>query len=59
LAEVALGAAALGFAGTAAAFPNAGTAADVIDSLKAEGYTVPLARLRTRRSTGAVASIRA
>jgi len=40
LAAVALGAAALGLAGTAAAFPNAGTAADVVDSLKAEGYNV-------------------
>ena len=36
----ALGAAALGLAGTAAAFPNAGTAADVVDSLKTEGYNV-------------------
>ena len=35
-----LGAAALGLAGTAAAFPNAGTAEDVVDSLKAEGYNV-------------------
>jgi hypothetical protein len=40
LASVALAAAALGLAGTAAAFPNAGTAADVIDGLKAEGYNV-------------------
>jgi hypothetical protein len=36
----ALGAAALGLAGTAAAFSNAGTAADVVDSLTAEGYNV-------------------
>jgi hypothetical protein len=36
----ALGAAALALAGTAAAFPSAGTAADVVDSLKAEGYNV-------------------
>jgi hypothetical protein len=40
LTAVALGAAALGLAGTAAAFPNAGTAADVVDSLTAEGYNV-------------------
>jgi hypothetical protein len=40
LAAVALGAAALGLAGTAAAFPNAGTAEDVVDSLEAEGYNV-------------------
>ena len=40
MAAVALGAAALGLAGTAAAFPNAGTAADVVDSLKGEGYNV-------------------
>ena len=40
LAAVALGAAALGLAGAATAFPNAGTAADVVDSLKAEGYNV-------------------
>jgi hypothetical protein len=42
LAVVALGAAALGLAGTAAAFPNAGTAADVVDSLKSEGYNVQI-----------------
>jgi hypothetical protein len=36
----AVGVAALGLAGTAAAFPNAGTAEDVVDSLKAEGYNV-------------------
>jgi len=36
----ALTGAALGLAGTAAAFPNAGTAEDVVDSLKAEGYNV-------------------
>ena len=36
----ALGAAALGLAGTAAAFPNGGTAADIVDGLKAEGYNV-------------------
>jgi hypothetical protein len=40
LASVALAAAALGLASTAAAFPNAGTAADVVDGLKAEGYNV-------------------
>ena len=40
LTAVALGAAALGLAGAAAAFPNAGTAADVVDNLKAEGYNV-------------------
>ena len=40
LAAVALGVAALGLAGTAAAFPNAGTAADVVDGLEAEGYNV-------------------
>jgi hypothetical protein len=40
LAAVALGAAALGLAGAAAAFPNAGTAADVVDGLEAEGYNV-------------------
>ena len=40
LTAAALGAAALGLAGTAAAFPNAGTAADVVDELKAEGYNV-------------------
>jgi hypothetical protein len=42
LAAVALGAMALGLAGTAVAFPNAGTAADVVDSLKAEGYNVQI-----------------
>jgi hypothetical protein len=42
LAAVALGAAALDLAGTAAAFPNAGTAADLVDSLKAEGYNVQI-----------------
>jgi hypothetical protein len=36
----ALAAAALGLAGAAGAFPNAGTAADVVDSLEAEGYNV-------------------
>ena len=40
LAAVALGAAALGLAATASAFPNAGTAADIVDNLKAEGYNV-------------------
>ena len=40
LASLALGAAALGLAGTAAAFPNAGTADIVFDDLKAEGYNV-------------------
>jgi len=40
LMAVVLGAAALGVAGTAAAFPNAGTAADVVDSLKSGGYNV-------------------
>jgi hypothetical protein len=40
LAAVALGAAALGLAGAAAAFPNAGTADIVVDDLKAEGYNV-------------------
>jgi hypothetical protein len=40
LAAVTIGAAALGLAGTAAAFPNAGTAADVVDNLKSEGYNV-------------------
>jgi hypothetical protein len=40
LASVALGVAALGLAGTATAFPNDGTAADVVDSLKSEGYNV-------------------
>jgi len=36
----AIAAAALGLAGTAAAFPNAGTAADVVSGLEAEGYNV-------------------
>ncbi|HKP42779.1 hypothetical protein [Mycobacterium sp.] len=36
----ALSAAALGLAGMAAAFPNAGTAADVVSGLKDEGYNV-------------------
>ena len=40
LTSVALGAAALALTGTAVAFPNAGTAADVVDSLKTEGYNV-------------------
>jgi hypothetical protein len=40
LASVARGAAALALAGAAAAFPNAGMAADVVDSLKTEGYNV-------------------
>jgi hypothetical protein len=40
LASVALGAAALGLAGAAVAFPNDGTAADVVDGLKSEGYNV-------------------
>jgi hypothetical protein len=40
LAAVALGAAALGLAATATAFPNAGTAEDVVSSLEAEGYNV-------------------
>ena len=39
-AAVALGAAALGLAGAAAAFPTAGTADNVVDDLKAEGYNV-------------------
>jgi hypothetical protein len=38
----ALGAAALGLAGPAAAVPNAGTAADIVDGLKAEGYNVQI-----------------
>jgi hypothetical protein len=42
LTAVALGAAALGFASTAAAFPNAGTAADVVDGLESEGYNVQI-----------------
>jgi hypothetical protein len=37
LASMALGTAALALAGAAAAFPNAGTAADVVASLKTEG----------------------
>jgi hypothetical protein len=40
LASVALGAAALALAGAAAAFPNAGTAADVVSGLKDNGYNV-------------------
>ncbi|MGX9789573.1 hypothetical protein [Mycobacterium sp. MMS18-G62] len=36
----ALAAAALSMAGAAAAFPNAGTAADVVSGLKDEGYNV-------------------
>jgi hypothetical protein len=40
LAAVALGAAALGLAGAAAAFPNAGTAEDIVNGLEAEGYNV-------------------
>jgi hypothetical protein len=40
LTAVTLGAAALGPAGAAAAFPNAETAADVVDNLTAEGYNV-------------------
>jgi hypothetical protein len=40
LASMALGAAALALAGAAAAFPNAGTAADVVASLKTGGYKV-------------------
>lgn len=35
-----LAAAALGLAGSAGAFPNSGTAADVISGLRAEGYRV-------------------
>ena len=42
LAAVALGAAGLGLAGTASAFPNTGTAADLVDSLKGEGYNVQI-----------------
>jgi hypothetical protein len=42
LAAVALGAAALGLAGVAEAFPNAGTAEDTVNSLKAEGYNVQI-----------------
>jgi len=38
----ALAGAALGLAGTAAAFPNAGTAEDVVNSLEAEGYNVQI-----------------
>jgi hypothetical protein len=38
----ALAAAALGLAGTAAAFPNAGTAEDIINGLEAEGYNVQI-----------------
>jgi hypothetical protein len=37
LASVVLGAPALALAGAAAAFPNAGTAADVVGGLKDEG----------------------
>jgi hypothetical protein len=37
-----LAAAALGLAGTAAAFPHAETAADVVDDLTAEGYNVQI-----------------
>ena len=40
LTSVALGAAALALAGAAAAFPNAGTAADVVSGLKDDGYNV-------------------
>ena len=36
----AIAAASLGLAATASAFPNAGTAADVVDSLSDEGYNV-------------------
>lgn len=36
----AIAAASLGLAATAAAFPNAGTAADVVSELKSEGYNV-------------------
>jgi hypothetical protein len=42
LAAAALGAAALGLAGTAAAFPNAGTAEDIVNGLEAEGYNVQI-----------------
>ena len=38
----ALAVAALGSAGTAAAFPNAGTVEDTVASLKSEGYRVQL-----------------
>jgi hypothetical protein len=38
----ALAAAALGLAGTAAAFPSGGSAADTVTSLEAEGYNVQL-----------------
>lgn len=38
----ALAAAALGPAGTAAAFPSSGTAADTVASLESEGYRVAL-----------------
>lgn len=37
-----LGAAALGLAATAVAVPNAGTAADIVDELKAEVYNVQI-----------------
>ena len=40
LASVALGAAALALAGATAAFPNGGTAADVVSGLKDDGYNV-------------------
>jgi hypothetical protein len=40
LAAVALGAAAVGLAGAAGAFPNAGTAEDIVNGLTAEGYNV-------------------
>jgi hypothetical protein len=40
LAAVALGAAALGLAGAAATFPNAGSAADVVSGLTDEGHNV-------------------
>ena len=42
LTACALAAAALGVAGTAAAFPNAGTAEDTISGLKSDGFKVEL-----------------
>jgi hypothetical protein len=42
LAAVALRAAALALAGTAAAFPNSGTAEDIVNGLEAEGYNVQI-----------------
>ena len=42
LSAVALGVAALALAGAAAAFPNAGTAEDIVNGLEAEGYNVQI-----------------